>query len=94
MSALACNESVPPIPEVLERTGATYRQLDYWIRAGYLHPLRRRGGEGTGSPRVWPDAERMAILACAGLTLPAAHHAARHDGFLPGRRYRVTLVTQ
>lgn len=32
MSALACNESIPPMPEVLERTGATYRRLDEFER--------------------------------------------------------------
>lgn len=99
MSALICNESVPPTPDLLEQTGATYRQIDYWISKGYLHPLRRRGADGSGSPRVWPGseirvAERMAILVTVGLTPAAAHHAARKDGLLPGGRYRLTEVTR
>ena len=43
-------------PEVLARTGATYRQLDFWTRTG----LVRVAGDqhpGSGVPRVFPRAE-------------------------------------
>lgn len=57
----------------------TYRQLDYWVRRGYLHPV---GGVGHGNPRDWPLSElrvarAMAVLTEAGLTVKAAHDIAR-----------------
>ena len=60
--------------------GVTYRQLDHWTRAGYLHDDRTR--PGSGHHRTWSDtelqvAERMGRLVRAGLTLHAAHKAAR-----------------
>jgi hypothetical protein len=34
--------------EVRRRSGATYRQLDYWAQEGYLRPsVRPAGGSGT-----------------------------------------------
>jgi hypothetical protein len=65
--------------------GLTYRQLDYWIRAGYLLP--NDAGAGAGSRRSWSDSERavavmMARLVAAGLTLEAAHRVARAGGRL------------
>lgn len=55
--------------EVLERTGITYRQLDYWTRSGWVHPI---GGRGSGHNRAWPLSEvdaigRMVRLVDAGL---------------------------
>lgn len=60
----------------------TYRQLDTWVRQGYLHP--HNNGQGTGNHRYWPPAERrvadlMARLKNAGLDVPTAHRVARGD---------------
>lgn len=66
--------------------GATYRQLDHWVRLGYLHPL---GGRGSGSVRAWPPGELavadcMARLVAAGLRPEAAHRVARGGDLAPG----------
>lgn len=45
--------------EVCERTGATYRQLDYWTRIGALVPVVRANGSGTR--RLW-SAESVAVV--------------------------------
>lgn len=37
--------------EVCRRTGATYRQVDYWVRAGLVVP--EVGATGSGSARRW-----------------------------------------
>lgn len=60
--------------------GMTYRQLDYWIRAGYLHPTNPNGG--SGSVRHWDDTElavaaAMARAVRAGLPPPIAARVAR-----------------
>lgn len=76
----------------LEQTGATYRQLDYWARVGYVHPLGN--GAGCGSRRRWPELEldvaaAMSRLVAAGLSVPVAATAARvlvapgPDGSIP-----------
>ena len=77
---------------VVEATGATYRKIDYWCRIGCLHPVQYF--PGSGSLRTWPPEEvevarRMVELTAAGLTVEAAHHAARNDGRLPGGALRV-----
>ena len=38
--------------EVCERTGLTYRRLDYWCRIGLITPVVE--GRGQGSLRQWP----------------------------------------
>lgn len=54
-------------PDVTERTGATYRQLDYWTRAGHTQPADRAEDDvdpatpGSGRLRLWPAAEVEAI---------------------------------
>lgn len=40
--------------QVVEQTGITYRQLDYWTRRGWLEPAE--GGNGSGDPRRWAPA--------------------------------------
>jgi hypothetical protein len=67
-------------PCVLATTGLTYRQLDYWVRAGYLRPVRDRTGSGIA--RLWPHAEleiagRMKRLTDVGLPPREAHRFAR-----------------
>jgi hypothetical protein len=70
----------PPALAIHTRLGITYRQLDYWVRIGYLHPERER--EGSGHPRIWPDEEQrvareMGQLVRAGLDPDLAHRLAR-----------------
>jgi DNA-binding transcriptional MerR regulator len=64
--------------------GLTYRRLDHWTRAGYLHPHHQGG---TGNTRTWPAgelaiADLMRRLIDAGLTTGVAAIAARahHNG--------------
>lgn len=64
----------------LADTGVTYRQIDYWIRRGWLHP-EHAGGSG-GEPRRWSTTERavaklMARLVAAGVTPERAATLAR-----------------
>lgn len=59
--------------------GLTYRQLDHWVRSGYLHPIQHGG---SGHARTWPQtelqvADLMRRLVDAGLTAGAAAIAAR-----------------
>lgn len=61
--------------------GISYRQLDYWIRRGYLRPAVPRGG-GPGHSRQWPAEEiqvalRMSVLVAAGLVPERAASFAR-----------------
>jgi DNA-binding transcriptional MerR regulator len=67
------------LSDVLAR-GLTYRRLDHWTRAGYLHPHQQGG---TGNVRAWPQtelaiADLMRRLVEAGLTAGVAAIAARH----------------
>jgi hypothetical protein len=70
-----------PRPEI---RGATYRQVDYWARAGYLRLGRERDGTGSGYWRIWPDEEvrvarLMARLTGAGFSPAVAHKVARGE---------------
>lgn len=63
----------------------TYRQLDYWTREGYLKVVDP--DPGSGRRRYWSAEEaRVAVmmgrLVAAGLTVSAAHRAARNEGRL------------
>jgi DNA-binding transcriptional MerR regulator len=66
---------------MLELTGATYRQLDYWSRDGrILRPFA--SGRGTGRPREWPAedvevARCITVLTRAGFALDVAARVAR-----------------
>ncbi len=78
---------------VLAGVPATYRQIDYWVRAGYLHP-RHTGG--TGNPREWTREELrilrvMARLVNAGLQPATAAKAARSGSLLTELAPGVTL---
>jgi DNA-binding transcriptional MerR regulator len=69
--------------EACHRSGASYRQLDYWTRQGHLHPV---GGVGSGQGRDWSRsevevAERMVPLVEAGFSPKLAERIARmHEG--------------
>ena len=67
--------------------GISYRQLDYWVRRGYLKPEYL--APGSGAKRRWTAEERrvaqtMARLVAAGFTPEAAHPIARNG---PGQLY-------
>lgn len=72
----------------------SYRQLDFWVRQGYLrpgdHPM-----PGSGKVRSWPTGEvavarLMGRLVKAGLTPAAAHRVARGDRVL-GSGIRIVI---
>lgn len=85
--------------ELMAMTGATYRQVDFWCRAGYLQET----AHGSGSARTFTPDEVATVhavvqLLWAGLTLPAAFIAAadlvehgRYDVRF-GKRYRMTIT--
>lgn len=52
--------------DVAELTGATYRQLDYWCRAGILRPAG--DGRGPGFFRSWTADDARAAVIVAQLT--------------------------
>lgn len=46
------------LDDMLAGSGASYRQLDHWVRSGYLNPERRPGKDedverGSGYERLW-----------------------------------------
>lgn len=53
--------------EVARRTGATFRQLDYWDRAGILC-ASIAGADGSGSERRWSDEDVAVAAALVQLT--------------------------
>jgi hypothetical protein len=70
--------------DIMFEAAITYRQLDFWDRAGYLRPGRVWRGQrrGSGSPRSWPGGEleiarRMGRLVRAGIPVSLAASVAR-----------------
>ena len=68
-----------------EPEGPTYRQLDYWVRVGYLRPAHAE--PGSGGWRYWSAEEcrvanLMARLVTVGFTPRLAHDVARSNGRL------------
>ncbi len=76
--------------EVCRFSGITYRQLDYWITAGYMEDPRSKHMRGSGIPRRFPPEavarakeikqaieEAEAILTGADLSLPAGYVSAK-----------------
>lgn len=71
----------------MRSTGVTYRQLDYWVRAGWLLPRDeaddgRLRKIGTGNHRRWTLREYLTVdimvrLTAAGIGLPLAAAVAR-----------------
>lgn len=72
----------------------TYRQLDHWVREGYVAAVNPE--PGTGRRRYWTAEEAqvvttMAALVAAGVSPEAATRAARNGGWLaPGVRVEVS----
>lgn len=65
-------------------TGLTMRQIDHWIRQGYVRSDTRNERSGTGIPRTFSGeqvriAKRMAALVRCGFTPSAAAHLAVGD---------------
>lgn len=74
---------------LLIRAGISYRQLDYWVRCGWLHP-RQLGG--SGNPRDFSVDEervllRMARLVNAGMKPEEAAGLARRTNVVDGTGY-------
>ncbi len=68
--------------QVAEKTGATYRQLDYWAGKGYVHP--RVTHTGSGYAREWSPVQVLRVrviltLLRAGLSLEQAARIAGTD---------------
>jgi hypothetical protein len=66
--------------ELIAASGATWRQVDWWTRAGYLKPSNKK--RGTGTPNRYPIAEAQIAayaleLITAGFTASAALGYAR-----------------
>lgn len=60
-------------PEVCRLAGVTYRQLDYWTRAGVVTPTRE--ASGTGSVRGWSIEDAALVAVCGSLSKLNAEQA-------------------
>lgn len=61
--------------EVVERTGVTYRMLDYWVRCGAVTPAVPAAGSGTRREFTEEQVDHvreLGVLMRWGLSLPAA----------------------
>lgn len=69
--------------DILKRTELTYRQLDYWVRRGWIVPERPEqvstGHHRTFSVREFVVIERMDRLVQAGVVPEVAARLARGD---------------
>jgi hypothetical protein len=80
-------------PQLAAEAGVTFRQLDYWTRAGLLRPEWRWGERGAGQggrSRYWDTQEReaarlMGLLTAVGIRPRIAGQVARS----PGGRYEI-----
>lgn len=66
---------------LVERSRITFRQLDYWTRAGLLRPANGPN-PGSGTDRLWPVAEvavatLMGRMVLDGIEVRTAHDVAR-----------------
>lgn len=61
-----CNAPSWSAPEVVESTGITYRQLDYWQRAGYIDFAR--AASGSGSRRALSVADVRVLIATGDIS--------------------------
>jgi hypothetical protein len=77
--------------DALAISGVTYRQLDYWTRAGYLTAVFVPGAPvdgGSGFERRWSDVEVvraavMRVLADHGIAAESASKATRRGIWWP-----------
>lgn len=81
---------------VMNEAGISYRQLDMWVRYGYLHPATTTGE--AFADRVWPEDEaliavEMGRLTRAGFTVRSAASIARQHVTEPSAsgRYPIEL---
>ena len=79
MSGVQLQEAVR---DLMDDTGITYRQLDYWCKRGWLLPVGQ--GEGSGNTRWWPSIEldvarRIAELVAEGYRTEVAAKKAREQ---------------
>jgi hypothetical protein len=81
-------------PALCRFAGITYRQLDYWIRCGWVETENeRRTGSGYARTFTRAEAERVALmaeLANAGIA-PGAAHLMTFRGRQFGNRFRAQL---
>lgn len=87
LALVAADEELPDLltsADIMYESGITYRQLDFWARAGYLRPDREWRGRrlGSGSARSWPKTElevarTMGRLTRAGIPASLAASIAR-----------------
>ncbi|PZF11742.1 hypothetical protein DEI98_06380 [Curtobacterium sp. MCLR17_034] len=81
---------------VMNEAGISYRQLDVWVRSGYLHPTTTTGE--AFADRVWPEDEaliaiEMGRLTRGGFTVSAAARLARRHVMQPSSTgaYKIEL---
>jgi DNA-binding transcriptional MerR regulator len=72
--------------DVMRMSGCTHRQIDYWVRMGYVHP-------DTSNPRErnWPESETRVVmimvrLGKANITIEKAARVARTVVNSPDRK--------
>lgn len=83
--------------QVVELSGATYRQIHYWVRLGYLRP--ENTGRGSGHPFSWPEEEisvaaRIVRLLELGFLLDAAVLLAREPSELQRAAARLVELVE
>lgn len=75
MSAVATEVRLISSTELAERSGATYRQIDYWTRVGYLTPAVASSGSGSYRKFSEADVDRVrAMAAVSGTHLSSLLH--------------------
>lgn len=79
------------VSEAVARTGATYRQIDYWLRCGWLGP---DNAHGSGSQRTLTRQQlrRIQILATASAIGISPRHIAPHLGDVDNMPDDITVV--
>lgn len=74
MSAVATEAHLISSLELAGRSGASYRQIDYWTRVGYLTPAVASSGSGSYRKFNVADVERVRAMAAACRHLPSLLH--------------------
>jgi DNA-binding transcriptional MerR regulator len=68
--------------EVCAAASVTYRQIDFWVRCGYIPAVDRLASVGSGKPRRWTQDEatfvaQLGQLVRAGINVKIAATALR-----------------